>query len=130
MKLLRHPAVGAAAHADERAQAVEHRWFPRRLAELPVDVAAAGFPSARGRTANIGLGGLFVHIPSDCLRPNDPVSVSIHLGPRRYHAQALVTRVTPEGVALMFAHLDRKTLEFLLVLETGDRLRRFEAREA
>lgn len=105
---------------DAKKNTLEHRWFPRTDAELQVNVIPPGLPSALGRTTNIGLGGMFVRMNGEHLQANDLVSVLIYLGARCYHTQAFVTRVTPRGVGLMFAHLDRKTLELLLVLETGD----------
>lgn len=119
MKRSRHSFAGA-ARSDRNAETAEHRWFPRTAAELRVNIIAPDLPSALGRTTDIGLGGMFVHVNADHLQANDLVSALIYLGTRCYHTQAFVTRVTPQGVALMFAHLDRKTLEFLLVLEAGD----------
>lgn len=129
MKRSRQP-VARALRSDRDAETVEHRWFPRTPAELRVNLIAPDLPSALGRTTDIGLGGMFVRLNADHLQANDLVSALIYLGARCYHTQAFVTRVTPQGVALMFAHLDRKTLEFLLVLETGEGQEKTEACQA
>jgi hypothetical protein len=120
MRRPRPSAHGTVVRFRKDADTVEHRWFPRRPAEFQVNVIPSDLPAALGRTTDIGLGGMFVTMNAEHLQANDLVSALIYLGTRCYHTQAFVTRVTSKGVALMFAHLDRKTLEFLLILETGD----------
>ncbi len=130
MKTSRRTTPGNVVRFQKNGDAIEHRWFPRRPAEFQVNVIPPDLPAALGRTTDIGLGGMFVTMNAEHLQANDLVSALIYIGARCYHTQAFVTRVTGQGVALMFAHLDRKTLEFLLVLETGDNQHDLDARQA
>lgn len=97
----------------------EQRRRPRHPLQLDVDLVHPEGRSCPGRTTNIGFGGMFVRAPSNRLQSNDVVSAFITIGSRRCHVPALVMRVTPEGVGLMFARFDRDTLDLLGPLLTA-----------
>lgn len=104
---------GSYVVASRRSSMHEQRARPRQPLELEVDLVHPDGGSSPGRTANIGLGGMFVRTSVEGLQSNDVVSAFLTIGARRCHVPALVMRVTAEGIGLMFARFDRDTLDLL-----------------
>jgi hypothetical protein len=100
---------------------MEHRYTQRKPIALDVVVSCARIGLVRGRTVNIGCGGMYVATDAVVMPLNAAVSVAFapSAGARVacFQVPAMVVHQGPEGFGLMFDELDpacRRALRALL----------------
>jgi len=92
---------------------LDRRWSHRRRERFPVVVYRSFLPVAGAQTRDISLEGLFLEMDAQGWEPGTVVDVEISLfaedddGYGKVRVQALMTRVTRDGAALMFLTFNR-----------------------
>lgn len=103
---------------EEDAMAMEHRWGRRVAVDLSVTLHYRPIGRLRGRLRDLSSGGAFVQIPA-FLTPNVRVQLVFTSGRKGtahiHRFETVVSRVTPDGVGLMFLQFDPKALSALLL---------------
>jgi hypothetical protein len=98
----------------------ERRWGLRKsvLADVVIDNQPAGL--ARGRIANVSVGGLFVHTADAAPEPRSHVELVLlrqtGAGTRVYRIPTTVVRTANKGVGLVVNHYDLDTFRTLVAL--------------
>lgn len=96
---------------------MEHRCTIRRRHRCEVIVNGPTNTPAQVRSGNISAGGLFVETDGTRFAVNTAVTVNFRLAYENHIADlqmpAMVVRVAPRGVALMFLEIDAKTFDQL-----------------
>ena len=90
---------------------MERRWTERTSMTVPVDLSYAGVLTEECRTRDIGLGGVFVELPTEVsLAEETPVELTFKLdtnsGLTKHRINARVVRVCGDGVGMMFRDFD------------------------
>lgn len=93
------------------------RRHPRIAYRLAVDVYCdSEAKRQRCFTRDLGIGGLFA-VGSECLRPDDPISVELApAGRGALHVEGRIARVTSEGAGVAFSGNSPATIEVLQAL--------------
>ena len=95
----------------EMGRGMERRWTERTPINVPVDLTYAGMQSGEYRTRDIGLGGVYIVMPSEGnLAKETPVELTFKLGSgvqsTNHRINARVVRIGADGVGMMFRDFD------------------------
>lgn len=97
---------------------MEHRWGRRIILDLSVTLHARVLGRLRGRLRDLSSGGAFVQTPT-ALPPHCRAELVFSTGnggtAQIHRFDSVVSRVTPQGVGLMFLQFDPKSLSHLLL---------------
>ena len=107
---------------------MERRWTERTPIDVPVDLNFSGIQSGEYRTRDIGLGGVYVVLPSEVnIGAETPVELTFKLGSgaqlTKHRINARVVRVGQDGVGMMFRDFDAgafRSLQEVLRYKQGD----------
>ena len=90
---------------------MERRWTERTSINVPVDLSYGGLQTEDCRTRDIGLGGVFIELPTEAnIAAEMAVELTFKLGASpnltKHRINARVVRVTEDGVGMMFRDFD------------------------
>lgn len=102
---------------------MEHRWGRRKPVELDVTIDCRHHKRIRGRIRDVSSSGIFFAAPVDGLPLNSLVELIFTLhdqGVAQVHrVKAMVTRIAPDGMGLMFGELKPPEISMLLAASHG-----------
>lgn len=99
---------------------MEHRYTERKPMVLDVVVICPRLGLVRGKTVNVGMGGMFVETGCVLMPLHSPVTVSFQPDPkqpeRNHEAKGMVVHQKGQGFGLMFNDLIPETRSVIDVL--------------
>jgi|GEM_PF-1147281 len=114
------PGRDTSPHGMEAVLGMEHRWNIRLPVRLDVGLKIPQVGLLRGRTSDIGPGGMFIITGPIALQANTPVEALLTLretnANQSYRIPCVVIRATTEGVGVMFTEFNRSTARALKAL--------------
>ncbi|MEK7323017.1 MAG: PilZ domain-containing protein [Pseudomonadota bacterium] len=97
---------------------MERRWTTRTRVNLPVELLQAGTHTEGCRTRDVGLGGVYLEVPSNVkLFAESHVELIFRMGEggelTKHRVKARVVRVGDAGAGMMFRDFDASTFRSL-----------------